>query len=264
MVQHILVAHDLSPEADLALRRGAQLARQSGARLSLLHVLDSRGENDETAARSYLQSRLQENGLGHLAPRLRQGRPAEEILAQARGLEADLLVLGRHHRDSPQGFAGTTLERILLTSPAPLLLAVNRDTGAYRRALAALDYSRCADRALRQAWQLLSVGATVLALHIHEVAEVHQPDAEELALQRELFEQLIGDLRATLADNGAHLDHGLRQGERSNCLESAIATERPQLLALGAHSRGEISSALLGSLSRQFLAQPPCDVLLVR
>src|SRR5690606_1763139 len=39
---------------------------------------------------------------------------------------------------------------------------------------------------------------------------------------------------------------------------------RPQLLALGGHSRGELSSALLGSLTRQFLEQPPCDVLVAR
>src|SRR5690606_42047611 len=44
MVQHILIAHDLSPEADLALRRAAQLARQTGARLSLLHVLAEHGD----------------------------------------------------------------------------------------------------------------------------------------------------------------------------------------------------------------------------
>ncbi|MBJ6545941.1 universal stress protein, partial [Enterobacter hormaechei] len=38
MIRHLLVAHDLTPEADVALARAAQLARQHDARVSLLHV----------------------------------------------------------------------------------------------------------------------------------------------------------------------------------------------------------------------------------
>lgn len=261
MVQHILIAHDLSPEADLALRRAAQLARQTGARLSLLHVLDEHG--DELQARSYLQTRLQEVACSELKPWIRRGRAVEEILTQATGLEADLLVLGQHHRQSPQGFAGTTLERILLGCPIPLLLAI-APVQPYSQALAAVDYSRCASRALQTAWQLLPPAARLTALNIHEVAEIHCPDAGELAMQQELFGQLIEDLGDELDDNGAVLSSILRYGERSNCLDSAIAEFKPQLLALGSHSRGEMSSALLGSLTRQYLDQPPCDILIAR
>ncbi len=265
MIQHILVAHDLSPEADLALRRGAQLARRTGARISLLHVFDSReGDIDEQAARALLQTRLQQNGLGHGEPWVRRGHPAEEILTQAQGLEADLLVLGRHHRGSTQGFAGTTLERVLLDSPAALLLATIPADAAYGRAVAALDFSRCATRAMQCAWELLGDGAELHALHVHEMAEVHGPDREGLALQQELFDQLVEDIQQQLPDTGALLSHSLCQGERSNCMDAALRDLQPQLLALGSHSRGELSSALLGSLARQFLDQPPCDILIAR
>lgn len=265
MVQHILVAHDLSPEADLALRRAAQLAQQSGARLSLLHVLDSRGEpQDEALVRADLQARLQANGAATAQLWLRHGQPVEEVLTQAQGLEADLLVLGRHHRHSSLGFAGTTLERILLASPAPLLLAAHPAVEPYSCALAALDFSPCANRALQIAWRLLPAGGELHALHIHEVAEIHGADADALALEHELFEQLIEDIQDTLPDSRATLSYSLHQGERNNCLEAALDELHPQLLALGGHSRGELSSALLGSLTRQFLDQPPCDVLVAR
>lgn len=261
MIQHILVAHDLSSEADVALRRGAQLARQSHARLSLLHVLD---QVDEAQARALLRTRLDALGLGELQPWIRQGRVAEEVLTQACGLEADLLVLGGHHRQSAEGFAGTTLERILLAAPAPLLLAVNPDASPYTRALAALDFSPCATRALQSAWHLLPAGAQLRALNISEVAEVHAPDEDELSLQRELFGQLIEDIRLELDERGAQLQTALRRGERSNCLDAELREWQPQLLALGGHSRGELSSALLGSLTRQYLEQPPCDILIAR
>lgn len=265
MVQHILVAHDLSPEADLALHRGAQLARQNQARLSLLHVLDKKAEPAvERQAREYLQARLRAHGYDTLEPWIRRGQATEEVLTQARGLEVDLLVLGRHHRQSPQGFAGTTLERILLATPAPLLLVIGEADAPYGQALAALDFSPCASRAMQCAWALLPDGAELHALNVHEVAEIHAPDTEGMELQQELFEQLIEDIQAQLPKKDVQLSYSLHQGERENCLESAIDEVRPQLLALGGHSRGELSSALLGSLTRQFLDQPPCDVLVAR
>lgn len=261
MIQHILVAHDLSSEADVALRRAAQLARQTNARLSLLHVLN---DTDEALARAHLQVHLDELGLGDLEPWIRQGRVAEEVLTQACGLEADLLVLGRHHRQSAEGFAGTTLERILLSTPAPLLLAVNPVSAPYSRALASLDFSPCASRALQAAWRLLPAGAHLRALNIHEVAEIHAPDEAELALQNELFAQLVEDIRLELDERDVELETCLLQGERSNCLDAELNEWRPQLLALGGHSRGEMSNALLGSLTRQYLDQPPCDILIAR
>ncbi len=261
MVQHILVAHDLSPEADLALARAAQLAQQTGARLSVLHVLE--GSADEQHTRATLQDALGRHALGQDQFWIRQGRAAEEILTQTAGLEADLLVMGRHHRLSPQGFAGTTLEQVLQDCPAPLLLAV-APIAPYVCALAALDYSGCASRALQTAWSLLSATGELTALNIHETSELQQPDESELALQKELFDQLVADLCTDLSDSGDRLHTSLRYGERNNCLDSAIAAVRPQLLSLGSHSRGEISDALLGSLTRQYLDQPPCDILVAR
>lgn len=261
MVKHILVAHDLSSAADLALARAAQLAQQTGTRLSVLHVLE--GDADESQARANLHAALERHALAQDQLWIRQGRAAEEILTQTAGLEADLLVMGRHHRLSPQGFAGTTLEQVLQNSPAPLLLAV-APIAPYTCALAALDYSGCASRALQTAWALLSANGKLTALNIHEVSELQQPEASELALQQDLFDQLVSDLRAELGHDDNRLHACLRYGERNNCLDAAIAAEQPQLLALGSHSRGEISDALLGSLTREYLAQPPCDILIAR
>gem|GEM_PF-98289 len=180
MVKHILVAHDLSPDADLALRRAAQLARQCNAQLSLAHVCEA----DEQAAGEQLQAQLDQLGLDDVRLWLRPGPTVEGLLALAGGIEADLLVLGRHHRQSPQGFAGTTLERILLATPIPLLLVTHPAIEPYRQALAALDYSRCANRALHAAWQLLPPEAKLHALNIEEVAEIHGADPAALALRQ--------------------------------------------------------------------------------
>src|SRR5690606_26316668 len=124
--------------------------------------------------------------------------------------------------------------------------------------------SPCASRAMQCAWELLPDSAELHALNVHEVAEIHAPEAQELALQQELFDQLVEDIQVHLQEKNVRLSYSLRQGERGNCLDSTIGELGPQLLALGGHSRGELSSALLGSLTRQFLQQPPCDVLVAR
>lgn len=263
MLQHILVAHDLSPEADLALQRGALLAREQGARLTLLHVLPTAAA--DTRATIQLNRRLAACALPQAELLVRHGQPVEEILRQARGLEADLLVLGAHHRQSPEGFAGTTLERVLHDSPAPVLLAVAADPAPWSRALAALDFSPCASRALGQARALLGSGASLHALYIHEVAAVHAgKDPADLAFHGELFDQLLASEERGAASDGIAFSRELRQGERQTCLQAVLAERQPQLLALGAHSRSQLADALLGSLTLEVLQQPPCDVLVVR
>ena len=262
MLKHILVAHDLSPEADLALQRAALLAREQGARLTLLHVAATAAAAD--AARARLLERLDGCGASGAEVRASHGHVVAMLLHQARGLEADLLVLGAHHRQSPEGFAGTTLERLLHDSPAPVLLVAGTDPAPWRSALAALDFSPCASRALQLARGLLGAGAQLHALHVHEVAAIHAgEDPADLAFHGELLDRLLSGEEAR-RDDGVRLSHELRQGERQSCLQAVLAERRPQLLALGAHSRSQLADALLGSLTLEVLRQPPCDVLVVR
>ena len=262
MPQHILVAHDLSAEADLALRRAALLARQHAARLTLLHVAAT--PEAETAAGEQLLQRLRDSGLTGAEVRTGHGDVVAALLHQTRGLQADLLVLGTHHRESAEGFAGTTLERVLHDSPAAVLLVAGIDPTPWQRALAALDFSPCASRALRQARALLGAGASLHALHISEVAAIHAgEDPAELTFEGELFDRLLA-AEESRHDDGVQFSHELRQGERESCLQAVLAERRPQLLALGAHSRSQLADALLGSLTLEVLRQPPCDVLVVR
>ena len=74
---HILIAHDLTPEADLALQRAAQLARQLEGRLTLLHVQER--ETDPQP----LRERLQALGLPGAELRIAKGQPSATIASQA-------------------------------------------------------------------------------------------------------------------------------------------------------------------------------------
>lgn len=256
---HILIAHDLTPEADLALHRAAQLARQHAARLTLLHV----GARDIDP--QPLRDRLTAFDLPGAELRLAKGQPSATIASQAEGVGATLLVLGAHHKSSADLFAGTTLERVARNCRIPLLLAVNREVTPYRRALVALDFSQCACAALHHTHRLLPEDAELHALNVFEVAPSKAAaQREELELQCSLFSRLVADEQARLTPPGRVLRYGVRSGERGACLAEAICEYQPQLLALGKHTRSLMGDALLGGLAQDLLRQPPCDILVSR
>lgn len=266
-MQHLMVAHDLSEHAHLALQRAVLLARQHNARLTVLHVQEGHLpgvvlEHNREAAKRLIDEQL--TALQAQADVvIVKGRPTETIVAQQKARSVDLLVMGDHHQESALYFVGTTLEKVLQRSTAAVLLVVGRQLEPYRRALVPMDFSRCACNALHVARALLPADACIHAVHVLEQALVHG-NTDEQEWQEELFAQLVADEQANMPPQGAVISHELLQGELHDCLARALAQQQPQLLALGKHGRGELADALLGSLARYFLEQPPCDVLLVK
>lgn len=122
-VKELLIALDFSSCAERVAREGAALAKQLGARVSLVHVvvptpgvapqtrLPVYDERSHTArdvtAREYLQSSIEQR-LARFAelidtdppPRVavRFGDPAEMIVAEAKESGADMILTGTHGR----------------------------------------------------------------------------------------------------------------------------------------------------------------------
>jgi nucleotide-binding universal stress UspA family protein len=138
----ILVATDFQEPASRALELAATIAEGCGARLILVHAYDVPAllYADPIVARGAgeLAEELEmaaEQKLDALAERLRprvgavdtvavQGPPADCVLDEARKSEADLIVVGTHGRSGlPRAVLGSTAERLIRTSPFPVLVA---------------------------------------------------------------------------------------------------------------------------------------------
>ena len=271
MFKHILIAHDLSHEADVALRRAVQLASQHNAKLTLLHVLEGQQKGSaltslKTAAEHVLGERLASYSHSHADVRLEQGKANEVVLKLLGAGDIDLLVLGAHHKGRPEMFTGTNLDRLARQSPIPVLLAVNEDDQAYQQAVVAIDSSLCACHALQHAYQTLPADAQLHALNIFSTSSrLSKRDSEErLAMQRVLIANLIEDEASRLPKPGPQIDHEVIPVTLAGGLDSELAKRKPQLLALGRHGRGALAQALLGSLAQHYLNKAPCDVLVVR
>ncbi|MFO0906213.1 MAG: universal stress protein [Pirellulales bacterium] len=124
----ILVPTDFSTFSDAAVRLATILARDSGARILLLHVAEPRpaytvagvyaslpaGGNEFSAENEQLQKVTLPDPAVPLERRFAVGSPAEAIVQIAREEQADMIVLGTHGR--------TGLARLLLGSIAEAVL----------------------------------------------------------------------------------------------------------------------------------------------
>ncbi len=146
LFHHLLVPTDFSDAAAHALRLAVRVARFNRARLTLLHV----GTLPEAATFDFptygvpmpqsladLQRELQKergHALERLAreeisedivwdPKLREGYPPEEILAEIKAGPYDLLVMGTHgHTGLKHALLGSVTERVLRKCGIPSLV----------------------------------------------------------------------------------------------------------------------------------------------
>ncbi|HKK04509.1 MAG TPA: universal stress protein [Gammaproteobacteria bacterium] len=135
--QHIVVAVDLSPEAQQVLARAQDLAAHYGARISLVHVVEPvvtdvaydlmpavpvEIETDLVErARQYLESLAEEAGLSDSQRLVEVGSVKGELLRLAQEQGVDLIVVGTHGRHGVSMMLGSTANAVLHGTPCDVL-----------------------------------------------------------------------------------------------------------------------------------------------
>ncbi|MHB1612905.1 MAG: universal stress protein [Actinomycetes bacterium] len=133
----VVVGYVPRPEGRAALRRAAEEARLRQTRLVVIN--SNRGGKDLDAEEAVLYEReltgirdqLAEAGVDHEVRQLVRGlEPAEDLIAVAEEVGADLIVIGLRRR-SPVGklIMGSNAQHILMDAPCPVL-AVKADSEA--------------------------------------------------------------------------------------------------------------------------------------
>lgn len=153
MFKRILIAINPSEQAQRALDAGVELAGQLGARVGLIHVVNTMFTwvPELAISEQRLLNDLRENGAillkkieKQLPPAIkydriaREGEPAEEIVAAAKEWKADLIVMGTHGRGQfAQFLLGSAAETVLRHSPCPVLMVRQPVGTATRKAMLA-------------------------------------------------------------------------------------------------------------------------------
>ena len=126
--QNILVAIDLNEEADQVIQRAHQLALQSSAKLTLVHVteplsyayggdmpmdLSSIQTELYDQAQQRMSSLVQKQQMGEVDQLLLSGHIKTEVHRVATELSSDLIVVGSHGRHGLALLLGSTSNGIL-------------------------------------------------------------------------------------------------------------------------------------------------------
>ncbi|MFO8025930.1 universal stress protein [Thiohalophilus sp.] len=135
--QNILLALDLSDEADQVLVRSGQLFSQEAARLTLLHVVEpvvtensydlittlpaDFEESLYKQAESFLQQKRDDFHLNNASVRVEIGSVKSEILRVAEQIKADLILVGTHGRHGVGLLLGSTANSVLHGTPCDIL-----------------------------------------------------------------------------------------------------------------------------------------------
>ncbi len=286
-IRFILAATDFSPEGNNAVWRADAMARQSGARMGIVHVVDPAGYQplrdwmmpcyplDQKEARGLAQARQLAidvaNGHG-LTPSVHVpvGDVSEEVVCAA--AQADLLVLGRPHRRRLRDLLTVrTADRILRASRRPVLVVRNTVLGPYNKVLVPLDFSACSDAALRAATQL----APEQTLQLFHALD---PVGETMMREAEVPVSVVRDVRAredagTLARMRRHvtrlgLDHramlfAVGRGRSVQATAEHARQQGAELMVITRKGRWSLAELLRADASTRLLQSSSCDLLML-
>ncbi|NYS23698.1 universal stress protein [Rhodobacteraceae bacterium 2376] len=271
-MERIIAATDLTRRSARVLGRAVRLARNLGAEVVFVSVLPlERGGVVRRALRPALTpeavlDRLRAEAAGHegvaIDCRVLEGTPEAALHALAQECGAGLIILGLHkERRVLDVLRLTTMERIVLASDLPVLIAHRPVAADYARVLGSVTFSHTCARALQVAARI-APGASIHAIHALQMPlrdKLSPTDPEqtrsmtEAEVMRSAFCAMDGvpDTLPEIIIGGVH-----------EVLRFRIEELRPDLLALGTHSGRD--PGVLGNYTRDLMRAPPCDILVVK
>lgn len=276
----ILVPLDGSELADGILKHVERLLGKERGEVTLLRVLPPPDQAEEVPGQADLERRAATAHLEAVKARLaeagatvnvllREGDPAAEILFTIEELRPDLVAMSSHGRSGiMRWIRGSVAERVLRTSPAPLLLITAKGVGAqieqrFRRILVPLDGTERSASVLPLVARLAKLHqAEVLLLRV-EWEGLNRP-LLAAALAPEKVVESIRPFRDRLAEQGIAVRAMAAQGDSASQILDVADAEDVDLIAMVSHGRTGLARALEGSVSEKVLRHCRRPLLVVR
>jgi nucleotide-binding universal stress UspA family protein len=283
----ILVCTDFSALARHAAERAAQLARELGAPLTLLHVLP--GDALETLrswfgasgaptrvtedARQRLEILAGELRAAHgieVAASLGSGSVLDEILAEAERSDARLVVVGAQGEGVLRRLIlGTTAERLVRHSVRPVLIVREAPQVRYANALVAIDFSPGSAGVLAAARavapQARPILLTAFEVPFADKLQIAGVDDATIAGYRQQAEADAAQRLAAFATTAGLGPNDWQplvvEGDASLRIVEQEQAQAADLVVLGKHGRSAREELLLGSVTRHVLGEGVRDVL---
>ncbi len=299
MLKRIMVAYNDDHQSAQALQAAIELAKAARAEIDLIsiyslanfRVLEEVNPDFTTFAKQFEESSRQhlESIQAKAAVKISQemiavrqyiweGKPGPIITEYAQGLKVDLIVVGSHNRTGiDRMFAGSVSAYVLQHAPCPVLIIKKEvnTTSPLKKILVAYDDSNQAAKALDMAIEIAK----------HTAAEIHLVSAYTLPTNNweATYSGVTGDIRATFLESALKYITKIQaeavekvkeekitvhahvvEGKPGPCIVNLAEELNAHLIVTGAHNRGTVARAFLGSVSNYVLNQADCQVLVVK
>ncbi|SHG83756.1 universal stress protein [Halobaculum gomorrense] len=285
----IVVATDGSDPAAAAVEAAIGLAAGTGARLHACTVVnpfptgqkltDLRDHREEAEERvKSIASRAEEAGVDAVAT-LREGVPADELLACVDEVGADVVVVGTHGRGGARRvLLGSVAEAIVRTADVPVLVVhgdgERREWGSESRLVVATDGSDAVVPAERIGVDLAAtLGARLTAVSaIDEARTLANVGGGVLtnetieSVKRALSERAgdaVDRVLERAEDAGLDADAEMIAGEPSRAVCGYARDADADLVVVGTHGRTGVRRVVLGSVAERILRAADRPVLVV-
>jgi nucleotide-binding universal stress UspA family protein len=286
MTETILVPTDGSDPAAAAARHARLLADALDAEIHVLSVVsgdggrapgseDDRPAIDRAAERGEDTARVAGDRVGETD--VREGDPAEEIVAAAEAVGATLITMGTHGRTGVRRFvAGSVTEQVTRLADVPVFtVRTDSNTGSdtpddYERILLPTDGSACAEAAVEEAIQL----ARAFDAEIHALSVV---DVNSVATQSELTnagvildqlkeqsEMAVERVVRQVAEAGIDSETAVLQSGPARGIVDYTEDNGIDVIVMGTHGRSGLGRFLLGSTTERLIRNADVPVLSVR
>jgi universal stress protein E len=296
--KRILVSVDFSAHAEAALKQAVWLARQSGARITLLHSLpDLRQEFASASLRARLDMVYGDGETFQLEIRKESDRRMKHMLNSLNATDLDVTVetlLGEPfvaviHAVQKEGhdlvlagtrglaaweqfFVGSTAKRLIRKCPSSVWIVKAQHADPPKAVLAATDFSDVSRRAVREGLLIAQqAGADFHLLHVIDSKDVPPSISEQLmegvsirqAIREEAGERLatfVNSLDSDASEVHTHLSSGTPWQEIDRLAKHLDI----DLIAMGTVGLGGIKGLLLGNTAEKVLDTCDCSTLTVK
>jgi len=292
----IVVATDFSETARRALVRACELAKTHSARLVIVNSLTldplPLGGPELMVLPPDFETQVREASLKALSDwveearakgvaaeaELETGSPADAIVAAAKRLGADLLVIGtRGNTGFKHLLLGSVAEAVVRDAACPVLTVHpgdDRPLDSVRRVLLPTDFSDDAKHAVDTVSNLLArriEEIELLLLHVYQLPVMVAPlsgFAPEMPIliedAREMAHKSLDPQAEELRAKGFRVQVIGREGDPATVVTELAESDDVDLIAMGTRGLSRLKQVLLGSTAERVVQHARCPVLTIR
>jgi nucleotide-binding universal stress UspA family protein len=297
------VAVDFFEDSIAAFHHGVLFARDFSAQLIVFHNCGTYGQEVSDYAENYfkkiplpqlpslrelaqeeMQNFLAKNAPGDLPVQkeISEGNGvAKQIIATAKKLDADLIIVGTHGKSGlDRLLLGSAAERVLTQSPVPVLVVRSQQIPktkelytSYKRVLIGTDFSEHCEFAIRQGLALAKrLNAEVDVVHaidphvllpFRPFADKEVMDEYEAKLTKQAH-QNFKDYLEKFTDSKDFLEFHVKKGSPWEVMSQSCKDLSADLLVMGSHGHHRLGNVLLGSTAQRVVQKACCPFLVIK